>query len=123
MNPMLGSRFGSATAVLVIGLALAVTVAGLTPVPAAARAAAVLAFGLIGPGATVCGALGIRDLATWLAVTLGGSITAGVLVSEAAAITSWWEPESLMLALAALCSAGTVLMWWLDRPATTSVGR
>jgi hypothetical protein len=107
---MMGIRdlAGTATAVGVSLLAAAATVAVLAPVPGSARAAAVLCFGLIGPGAAIAGLLRVRTVAPWTLVTLTGSIAVGVVATELAAVVEWWQPRGLIVGLAALSAAAAI---------------
>lgn len=100
---------GARTAWLVSLLSLTATVAVLAPVPGGIRAAAVLAFALVAPGAAVAGLLRVRAPALWATVTLTGSIAVDVLASEAAALASWWQPRVLLVLLAAASTAAGLL--------------
>lgn len=114
MTGVLSLRLGALTAWLVGVLAGAAVIAVLLPVPGAVRAAAVLAFALVAPGAAIAGLLGVRAALPWATVTLVGSLTVGVLVSQLAAIAAWWQPRVLLVALAAGCIAAGLLARRLD---------
>jgi hypothetical protein len=111
---LLALRLGARTALLVGSLAVAAALAVTVPAPGPLRAAAVLAFVLVAPGAAIAGLLRIRAAAPWAMVTGAGSITIGVLVSELAALAGWWQPRVLLVALAAACTAAGVVAWRRD---------
>lgn len=109
------SPVGARTAALVITLAACATVAALVPVPGAVRAAATLSFVLVAPGAAIAGLLGIRTAAPWATVTVAGSLTVGVVVTELAALAGWWQPRVLLVGLAVVCALAGLLARRLDR--------
>ncbi|WP_019875286.1 hypothetical protein [Sporichthya polymorpha] len=118
MNSFLGPRFPALTAVLVDALAAVTTITVVVGAPVAIRSVCVLSFVLVGPGAAMAALLGIREVASWASVTLGGSIAAGVLISGAAAIAGWWHPTVLIALLAVFSTAGATAAWWRSRPLT-----
>lgn len=103
----------------VIALAVAATAAVLTPAPGPARAAAVLVFALIGPGATVAALLRVPAGAAWVMVTLTGSIALLVVGTGTAALAGWWQPSVVLIAFAALSAAGGGLAWRRDHNLNT----
>lgn len=106
---------GARTAALVVTLAACATCAVLLPVPGAVRAAATLSFVLVAPGAAIAGLLGIRAAAPWATVTLAGSLTVGVVITELAALAGWWQPRVLLVGLSAVCALAGLLAHRLDR--------
>jgi hypothetical protein len=114
MTDLLTTRFGLFTAWLVSALAAAAVLAVLVPGPGVVRAGAVLTFAFVAPGAAIAGLLGTRTAAAWAAVTLGGSLTVGLLGSEAAALAGWWQPRVLLVVLAVLSTAAALLAARVD---------
>ena len=108
MTTTAATPLGSRTALGVSLLALAATVAVLAPVPEVGRAVAVAGFTLLGPGAAIASVLRVRSGATWLLVTVTGSIAVVTLASELAALTTWWHPTALLVVLAASSAAVAV---------------
>lgn len=122
MTGALTTRSGLFTAWLVGVLAAAAVLTALVPAPGAVRGAAVLTFAFVAPGAAIAGLLGIRSAVPWAAVTLGGSLTVGVLASEAAALAGWWQPRVLLIVLALLSTTAALLAPHVDaRRAGTEV--
>lgn len=109
------SAVGSRTAALVVTLAAFATCAVILPVPDPVRAAAALSFGLVAPGAAIAGLLGIRTAALWATVTLAGSLTVGVVITEIAALAGWWQPRVLLVCLATVCALAGLGARRLDR--------
>jgi hypothetical protein len=114
VTDLLATRIGTLTAWLVGTLAAVAVAAMLLPAPGTVRATSVLVFAFVGPGAALAGLLRIRTVGAWAAVTLGGSITVGVLSSELAALAGWWQPRALLVALAAVSASAGVLALRLD---------
>lgn len=75
------------------------------------RVVVVLTFALFGPGAVIAGLLKVRGVAPWVMVSLAGSLTVDVLVSELAVLLGLWNPQAVLLVLAILCAVAGLAMW------------